>query len=174
MSNCLNITGFSVDPQDADSIFLSAMDANPPYPEVDRQPGILKTNGYVTVTFGTAVVTGNSYYLKINHRNSVETWSKVPVLLTTSTTYLFSSAATQAYGDNQITTFDNVGYAIFSGDINQDKAIDISDFLELDPHIQNGDGGYIVYDINGDGAVDISDFLLLDPNIQNGIGAAIP
>ena len=67
-----------------------------------------------------------------------------------------------------------MGYAIFSGDINQDKAIDISDFLELDPHIQNGDGGYIVYDINGDGAVDISDFLLLDPNIQNGIGAAIP
>ena len=174
MSNCLNITGFSADPLDADSIFISAMDANPPYPEVDRQPGILKTNGYVTVTFGTAVVTGNSYYLKINHRNSIETWSKVPVLLTTSTTYLFSSAATQAYGDNQITTFDNVGYAIFSGDINQDKAIDISDFLELDPHIQNGDGGYIVYDINGDGAVDISDFLLLDPNIQNGIGAAIP
>ena len=65
-------------------------------------------------------------------------------------------------------------FAIYSGDITQDGTIDISDFLDIDPAIQNGDGGYVVGDLNGDGAVDVSDFLVLDPNIQGGIGANIP
>ena len=65
-------------------------------------------------------------------------------------------------------------YAIYSGDINQDRRIDVSDFLQLDPSIQQGDFGYFKGDLNGDGSVDASDFLKLDPNIQLGIGAAIP
>ncbi len=174
MSNCLNITGVSADPMDADSIFISAMDPVPPYAEVDRQPGILKTNGDVTVSFGQAVVANSSYYLKINHRNSVETWSAAPVLLTATTTYSFSSATSQAFLSNEALTFDALYAAIYSGDINQDGAVDGTDFLELDPAIQEGDGGYAIGDLNGDGAVDGSDFLLLDPNVQMGIGAAIP
>ena len=65
-------------------------------------------------------------------------------------------------------------FAIYSGDINHDGAVDGSDFLLLDPSIQNGDGGYVVGDLNGDGAVDGSDFLILDPNIQGGIGSVTP
>ena len=86
-----------------------------------------------------------------------------------------------AYGDNlKIVDSTLVGanyqyiFAIYSGDINQDGSIDASDFLELDPSIQRGDGGYLAGDLNGDGAVDASDFLVLDPNIQNGVGAAFP
>ncbi len=174
MNGILNITGVSADPLDADSIFISAMDPNSPYAEVDRQPGILKTNGDVTVTFGSAVVANSSYYLKINHRNSVETWSAAPVLLTAITSYSFSSSTSQAFLSNEAETFDALYAAIYTGDINQDGAVDGSDFLELDPKIQNGEGGYNNGDLNGDGAVDGSDFLLLDPNVQMGIGAAIP
>ena len=94
--------------------------------------------------------------------------------LTNPCTYLFSSAATQAFADNQVVTFDNLGYAIYTGDINQDKTVDASDFLVLDPEIQAGLFGYYLGDLNGDGAVDASDFLTLDPNIQLGVGAAIP
>lgn len=65
-------------------------------------------------------------------------------------------------------------FAIYSGDINKDNTIDATDFLELDPSIQNGDFGYFPGDLNGDGAVDATDFLILDPNIQLGVGAAIP
>jgi hypothetical protein len=65
-------------------------------------------------------------------------------------------------------------WAIFSGDINQDFAVDVTDYLILDPDIQNGLGGYVVTDLNGDGAVDVTDYLILDPNIQNGVGAIIP
>ena len=52
--------------------------------------------------------------------------------------------------------------------------MDATDFLDLDPHVQNGDGGYIVSDLNGDGSVDATDFLWLDPNVQNGIGSVTP
>jgi hypothetical protein len=174
MSNCLNITGVSAESLDADTIFVSAMSPVSPYIEVDRQPGILKSNGDVAVTFSSAVIANNLYYLKINHRNSIETWSANPVLLTETTNYSFSSATSQAFLSNQAVTFDALYAAIFSGDINQDGAVDGSDFLELDPSIQNGDGGYAVGDLNGDGAVDGTDFLVMDPNIQNGVGASIP
>ena len=174
MNNCLNITGGSADPLDADSIFISAMDANPPYAEVDQQFGILKINGDVTVTFSPAVVTNNSYYLKLNHRNSIETWSAAPVMLTTTTSYSFSSATSQAFSSNEAVTFDALYAAIYTGDINQDGSVDGSDFLDFDIASQSGGGGYHVADFNGDGAVDGSDFLLYDPNAQNGVGAAIP
>ena len=171
---CLFVTGISQDPLDVDSIFISAMSDQPPYVEIDRQPGILKSNGEVTLTFGTSVVAGNSYYIKVVHRNSIETWSAAPVTFNPGMTYSFISDATQAYLSNMARTPDNMGWAIYSGDINQDGTIDATDFLELNPSIQNGDFGYFVGDLNGDGSVDASDFLSLDPNIQLGIGAAIP
>ena len=174
MSNCLNITGVSANPLDADFVTISAMNAITPYALVDEQVGTLKTNGDVTVTFGPAVIPNKLYYIKVNQRNTVDTWSKNPVLLTPSTIYSFISSATQAFGDNEAKTFDNLYAAVYSGDINKDGAVDASDFLDLDPSIQNGDGGYLVGDINGDGGVDASDFLVIDPNIQNGIGANVP
>ena len=176
---CLFVTGKSGDPTDADTIFISAMNPSTPFAEVDRQKGILKTNGNVSVSFGPAVFAGNNYYLKVNHRNSVETWSAAPVLLSSTTTYLFSSASSQAFSSNEIATPDNLYFAIYSGDINdisnpQDGAVDGSDFLVWDPSNQNGDGGYVPADLNGDGAVDGTDFLVWDPNNQNGIGFAKP
>ena len=170
----LHIVGISSDPLDVDTAFISVMSVAQPHAEVDRQPGILKTNGEVTVTFGPSVVAGTQYYIKINHHNSIETWSALPVTFTPSSNYNFTTSSSQAFGNNMIETFDNMGWAIYSGDLNQDGAIDGSDFLVLDPSIQNGDGGYVVTDLNGDGAVDGSDFLILDPNIQNGIGVLIP
>lgn len=73
-----------------------------------------------------------------------------------------------------IRTYDNNGFAIYNGDINQDGSIDGSDFVILDFSIQNGDGGYIVTDLNGDGAVDGGDANIYDRNNQNDIGAATP
>ena len=169
----LNLSGVSADPLDVDTIFLSAMDPVT-HIEVDRKYGILKTNGNVSVNFGPSVLAGNSYFIKINHRNSLETWSALPVLFSSSTTYLFTTSSSMAFGDVMFETKDNMGWAIYNGDLNQDFTIDAIDFLVLDPSIQNGDGGYMQTDLNGDGTVDAIDFLNLDPNIQNGIGAAIP
>jgi len=171
---CLFMSGVSADPTDADTVVIGVMDELFPYGLIDEQKGVLKTNGQLSVTLNSIITPSQSYYLKINHRNSIETWSKLPLLFSPVTNYSFSIAASQAFGDNEIETVDAGVFAIFSGDINQDGAIDGSDFLELDPSIQIGDGGYKVGDVNGDGSVDGSDFLLLDPNIQIGVGAAIP
>ena len=174
MNNCLNITGYSANPLDADSVTISVMNAASPYALKESQKGILKTNGDVTVKFSQAVIPNTSYYIKVNHRNTIETWSKNPVLLTQNTLYSFASNATQAFDNNEKLTPDNLVYAFYSGDVNQDLTIDATDFLIIDPFIQNGDSGYLVSDINGDGSVDASDFLIMDPNIQNGIGASYP
>ena len=170
----LFITSVSGNLFDADTLTVNVMQPNYPYALVEEQKGILQTNGSISVAFGTSVVAGNSYYLKINHLNSVETWSKTPVVLNSVSNYSFTTAASQAYGDNLTLTPDNLYYSIFTGDINQDGAIDGSDFLELDPKVQNGEGGYNNGDLNGDGAVDGTDFLLLDPNVQSGVGIINP
>ena len=174
MNNCLFITGITLDPTDADYITISAMQATSPFGLVDEQQGILKIDGSVNVVFGPSVISGNSYYIKLNHRNSIETWSADPIQLTTSTYYSFSSSPSQAYLSNEDMTFDGIYAALFSGDLNHDGAVDATDFLILDPLLQNGAGGYLDEDLNGDGAVDGTDFLCLDINIQKGIGAAHP
>ena len=170
----LNVVSASSNPLDVDTVTLYAMASSPPHLEVDHKKGILKTNGDISVVFGPSVVAGTSYYIKIKHQNSIETWSALPVLFASSTTYQFTTNISKAFGDNQIETPDHMGWAIYNGDINQDGAIDFPDFLDLDPSIQNGDGGYLKTDLNGDGGVDGLDFLVLDPNIQGGIGIATP
>ncbi len=158
---------------DCDTITVDLHSAVAPYPVFTSAKGILKSDGNAVISF-PFILDNDSYYIGIRHRNSIETWSKTPVTMTQSTTYQFSPLQTTAFGDNLTETFDQMGWAIWSGDINQDGAIDGNDFLELDPSIQNGDGGYSVGDLNGDGAVDGGDFLLIDPNIQLGVGANIP
>ena len=86
-----------------------------------------------------------------------------------------------AFGDNQkLIDSTLVGpnyvyiFAIYSGDINRDGAVDALDYVDLDPSIQAGDGGYVSGDLNGDGAVDALDYLVMDPNIQNGVGTTSP
>ena len=70
--------------------------------------------------------------------------------------------------------FDAAYAAMFTGDINQDGAVDGTDFLDFDGPNQVGAGGYKLADLNGDGGVDGSDFLVYDPNSQNGVGVLVP
>ncbi|QLH46103.1 MAG: hypothetical protein HWD58_10985 [Bacteroidota bacterium] len=55
-----------------------------------------------TITSSYFNIIGQSYYIVIKHRNGIETWSANPVTMTTNLTYDFRSAATQAYGSNQV------------------------------------------------------------------------
>lgn len=134
---------------------------------------VLSTTGMASCIFPPAT-SGNSYWLVIKHRNSVETWSASPVTISSNGTYNFSTAASQAYGDNQASMGNGV-YAIFSGDLNQDMFIDASDFPFFDS--DNAAGillSYVITDINGDGFVDASDFPVFDVNNQLGVFALTP
>ena len=132
----------------------------------------LNTNGSCIVTVPANL--GDQYYIVIKHRNSIVTWSSIPMSFNTSiVNYNFTSAASQAFGDNQIEVSTGI-FALFVGDVNQDEVIDLSDLVEMDTDLTNGTVAYVVYDLNGDGVVDLSDLVAIDVNLTNGIVALYP
>jgi hypothetical protein len=135
--------------------------------------GVIDTSGVAIISFPAAVV-GNSYYIVVKHRNSLETWSASVVLMGTTTSYDFSSAATQAYGGNLVNLGLSGVFGIYAGDINQDGFIDGNDFTDVDNDNSNFASGYLYTDTNGDGFVDGNDFTLIDNNGSMFISIARP
>ena len=158
-------------PTETDTIEVELHDAEN-FNLVDSKKAVLLTDGTVSVNFTQPEGT---YYIAVKHRNSIQTWSKNPVVCSISTAlYNFSSAANMAMGDNQAIVEQGV-FAFYTGDINQDDFIDSNDFPELDNDIFIGVAfEYVAADLNGDGFVDSNDFPVLDNNIFNGIAAVHP
>ncbi len=143
---------------------------------------VLLTNGTATVNIPPTY--SGSYYLTINHRNSIETVSAAPVSLAgTSVSYNFSTAASQAYGSN----LKNIGgvFAIYSGDVSsaggiypaapvRDGLIDIMDLYYIFPSYLAGSLGYLPSDLNGDGVIDIFDTYIDYTNYLLGIYKMTP
>ncbi len=155
---------------DVDDIIVELRDASDPLIIVATDTARLHTDGTCTCVFPP--LSGN-YYIVVRHRNLIQTWSSQAVSFATGTVnYNFSNAATKALGDNMIQMGTGV-WALYSGDIYQDLAIDATDFIYLDIDIQNFEYGYILTDLNGDGATDATDFLFLDMNIQNFVGSVV-
>jgi hypothetical protein len=132
----------------------------------------VNTNGIANAILPPSVL-NKAYYLAVNYKNAINTWSKNPVLMQSVSNYDFTSAASQAYGDNLLDDGNGV-FLIYSGDINQDGFIDGNDFIDLDNDNSNFISGYVVTDVNGDGFVDGNDFIVLDNNNANFIGIVKP
>jgi hypothetical protein len=148
-----------------DSIVVELRDAITPATVVATASGILNQDGTAILSFPS--VSGN-YYIAVKHRNAIETWSANPVTFSPNATYNFSTAATQAYGDNQKMLAAGV-YGFYSGDVAKDVAesIDLSDLTQVETEINNFSFGYFSEDLNGDGNVDLSDSPFLENNISN-------
>ncbi len=135
--------------------------------------GTIDINGNGTFSIPSTFF-GNSYYLAIKHRNALETWSAVPVLFnTTLVTYIFSDAASKAYGNNQSTLGDG-NFAFLSGDISdaatatvgiQDGVIESQDYGDMENAVSITLLGYTTEDITGDGVVESSDYGLIEGNV---------
>jgi hypothetical protein len=134
--------------------------------------GLVDTLGNSVVEFPASFI-GNSFYISIKHRNSIETWSSSAPVFSASNSYNFSNAKTQAYGENMKNDGSGV-YLIFSGDINQDGSIDFLDYPEIDYASVNGFIGYLNSDLNGDSSVDFLDYPAIDQNSLDGIISAHP
>ena len=65
-------------------------------------------------------------------------------------------------------------HLIYSGDINQDGAVDFNDYPNLDISSSNGVLGYDSNDLNGDASVDFNDYPILDINSSNGVLSVTP
>ena len=157
---------------DCDDITVELHDATTTTTIAGTTTARLHADGTASAVF-TPGVTGN-YYVVIKHRNSIQTWSTDPVTLSSTTSYNFSTAATQAYADNMVEVETGV-WAIYTGDLNQDDFIDSFDFPIFDLDATNGVAGvYVATDMNGDGFVDPFDFPVFDVNSFNGVLAVYP
>lgn len=164
--------GASLNNTISDSITVELHNANAPFAVAFTYNGVIDINGHVQCIFPASAI-GNSYYIVVKNRTVLETWSSNPLLMNATSNYNFSSSLGQSYGSNQIQVDTNV-YALYSGDINQDGAIDVLDYLLQDIDVINGSSGYLNTDLNGDGAVDIFDYIILDPNIILGATFVTP
>jgi hypothetical protein len=155
-----------------DSITLELHQSVSPYTLVHSCDGLLQTNGNIVCQFPHSAI-GQNYYLVLRHRNSIETWSANPILISSNTTYDFTTNANKAFGDNQVEVEPNE-WAFYSGDMNQDQVVDAFDYILLDPDVINGSTGYHTTDLTGDGVVDAFDYIILDANLILGINAITP
>ncbi len=158
-----------------DTIRILLADAASPYAVVDSADALLDSLTYTaTGTFSTAA-SGN-YYIVIKHRNSVETWSASGVTFTKGSTvsYDFTTAASQAYGNNETEVSTGV-FAIYSGDCNQDGYVDPLDLSLVDQDSFNYVAGMaLATDVNGDKYVDPLDLSIVDQNSFNYVGIQRP
>jgi len=135
----------------------------PPYDIVDSAFGVFDSTTFSTMLFFPNVPSG-SYYIVVKHLNSIETWSKSggeSITAGTTFNYNFTTADAQAFGSNQ-KQVDNspVRYAIFSGDVNHDGSVDLSDIINIFNDAAIFLSGYVATDLNGDYFVDLSDLTL--------------
>lgn len=146
-----------------DTITLSLANMSYPHTIEFTSSTIQSLNG--TATFSIpAFFMLQPYYLVLQHRNALETWSAAPVQLTASGNYSFINPQSQAYGSNLVDLGDG-NFAIFSGDLNHDGYIDLNDLSSIESGTWDFNSGYIIPDLTGDNIVESSDYCLIENNI---------
>lgn len=142
-----------------------------PFTAVDSSKALIDS---VTLqgNFRTRVSPG-LYYIVVRHRNSIETWSSVPVYIeAVAKSYDFTLFASQAFGNNLVLNGNN--YCIYSGDADQDGIVDATDNSIIDNDASNYANGYLASDITGDRTVDGSDYTMAENNAASFVSAVTP
>ena len=132
-----------------------------PYSIADSSKSFINNSGTGNFTFANAV-NGAGYYIVIKHRNSIETWSAAAQLFTSGIlTYDFTNSSSKAYGNNMVQADSSpVKFALYSGDINQDGYVNLSDVLPAYNDAITFVTGYTVSDVTGNNITDLSDVIL--------------
>lgn len=179
--NCLdgsatfnNFSGIIVD-----TVSVLLADASNPNLVIYQAHGLPFTkDGLVSFTIPASF--SSSYYLILNYKNAIETWSSDGVLFNESNIqYDFTQAASSAYGDNLLLIPNTSVYAIYSGDFtssteNKDGYVDGFDYGTVFTLAQDYQYGYLSSDLTGDGFVDGFDNAVVFSNSSNYIGVMSP
>ncbi|HMQ69521.1 MAG TPA: hypothetical protein PKC58_11090 [Ignavibacteria bacterium] len=153
----LNLTvafeGFS----SRDTIDVEIRESVSPYSIVETRKGMGGSG--VSNLFGfTNSVNATPYYITVRHRNSITTWSRIPVAFENNfMSYDFTGSASQAFGNNLVNV--NSLWSIYTGDVNRDDVVDLSDVALISNDAANYITGYAVTDLNLDGIVDLGDLI---------------
>jgi len=146
-----------------------------PYNIADSSTAAIDSVSF-TGSFAFANAQSGQYYIVAKYRNTIETWSKAggELILDKGTinTYDFTTSALHAFGSNQI--LKGSEYCNYSGDVNNDGTVDLTDLGLIDNDAANFVTGYVTNDLNGDDAVDISDLSIGDNNASNFVQKITP
>jgi hypothetical protein len=172
MTPVLTNQGIGSNTNEVDTITVQLRDSATGANVLASASGVIMTDGTISLTLPADVV-GNSYYIVVNHRNTVQTWSATSVTMTSTTSFDFTTAASQAYGDNMIEVETGV-FAMFTGDINQDEFIDPFDYPTFELDNFGFASGYLATDLNGDGFIDPFDYPVFELNNFNFVSSVHP
>jgi len=159
-----------------DTVKVYLRNAFPPFALADSSQGSIDSLSYSgLINFSNA--SSGTYYLVVKHFNCIETWSKSggEILFSDGFIYYydFTTANNQAYGNNL--KLKGSKYCLYSGDVNQDRFIDLVDVVTIyNDAINFVSGNYLANDLTGDSIVDLSDVTLCYNNSSNFIRVRRP
>ncbi len=119
-------------------------------------------------------LTGN-YYISVRHRNCLETWSKTGGEALTkgeTVSYDFTNSLSNTYGNNSVFVVNK--YCIYSGDVNQDRFINLQDILNIYNDGSDFLTGYLDTDLNGDNNSDLFDLVIAYNNSSKFVSVINP
>jgi hypothetical protein len=120
---------------------------------------------------------GTPYYVEVKHRNALETWSADPVtFVSDAASIAYSVDKIYAFGNNEILVDIspyNV-YAFYSGDVNQNGYIDLTDVIQINNAANTFASGYVLTDLTGNNIVDLTDVLMAYNNSVSFVSVVKP
>jgi len=160
-----------------DTIKVYLRNSTSPFARVDSSKNILLGPGTGQYFLFGNVQNGIPYYIEVTHRNALATWSATPVSFVNSDASIaYSVNSIYAYGNNEIQVDAspyNV-FAFYSGDVNQDGAIDLTDVIMIYNGANSFQTGYVVTDLTGDNTVDLTDVIIAYNNAVAFVGVIRP
>ena len=155
-----------------DTVKCHLRSSTAPYNEIEVASAMLDTYGYGSFNFTTPVA--GTYYIEITHRNSLETWSGLPLNLNIGgdIDYSMTTSSSQAYGNNTTHVFGR--YCDYSGDVNQDGAINLEDIVQTFNASSSFTTGYVATDVNGNNTVDLTDITYVYNNSRAFVAKVSP
>lgn len=155
-----------------DSVAVSLASSVSPYGIVQTVKQTVNATGNGTFPFTS--VTPGSYYLVIRHRNTVETWSSLPVSISgPSFSYDFTTGSGKAYGNNMSSLGGGL-YGLYSGDVDQNGQVDMNDVFNVESAAYSFFPGYVEMDLTGDFLVESTDFSIVENNMSSNISVSKP
>jgi subtilisin-like proprotein convertase family protein len=160
-----------------DTVTYNIRNSTSPYSIAESKKLYMPVNNLSYMTFNN-VEFAKEYYIEAVHRNSISIWSAAPVsfsYLTGSASGRFAVNLTAAYGSNmaEIDT-SPLRYGMYSGDVNRDESVDLTDVIQIYNEANTFASGYIVTDLTGDSMTDLTDVLLAYNNSNEFVAVMKP
>lgn len=152
-----------------DWVLIEVRNASNPEQIVEQRAAYILSNGTIRglqnangVSF-TNVVSGNSYYFTLRHRNHLDIITQSAMTASSTNTIDFSVAANIAGGAAQLANLGNGRYGLRAGDINGDGVITVADYniyIAQSSFLEQ----YLSSDVSLDRSTTVGDFNLYLPN----------